>query len=67
MSVSPPFDSTITYYDAHADQYAAATCQLKMGGLYERFLALVPLAVASSTRGAGRGEMPWRSFSAAIR
>ena len=53
---APKPNSTVRYYDEHADQYAALTFSQDMSPLYKEFLAYVPMGGRILDAGCGVGR-----------
>lgn len=51
-----PFNSTIQYYDDHAEDYARSTVDVDMSSLYKPFLAMVPNCGRILDAGCGAGR-----------
>jgi SAM-dependent methyltransferase len=56
MNSPPPSDPTVAYYDRNAEAYCEGTLGVRMGALYEPFLALVPAGGHILDAGCGSGR-----------
>jgi SAM-dependent methyltransferase len=56
MSLNPPSDPTLAYYEAHAERFAADTLGADMSALYAPFLELVPPGGSILDAGCGAGR-----------
>jgi SAM-dependent methyltransferase len=56
MTTNRPSDPTVAYYEANAKRFARETLGLRMDGLYEPFLALVPPGGSILDAGCGPGR-----------